>query len=267
MKLSILIPAINIHSLQQCLRAIDEHSTFGHEILVHVNSLNEKDLSLFKELELRYKGRGQFVYSKQNYGVCMPLNNLAKKAKNEWIIYIADDEIVLPKWDIGIDEYIKNLTDTNYFLVPRRIERIVESPMFSGIQGDFGDSYESIMWDKLKREAESIIETHKNDKLKRKAIIPFLMTKTNYLECGGYDVGYYPGAGADPDLGYQFYKKYGMDRIQMIPTSFIYHLSKQRATRHISEITLMKPMTNADEYFHVKNGISIAEFDRMLKYD
>ena len=268
MKLSILIPALSLESLDKCLKAIQEHSKYEHEILVTVNSLNPNDKEKFKKFEdLERKYSNKFMFLAQNYGVCIPLNIMAKKATQKWIIYIADDEIVFPNWDLEIEKYINNLKDDNYFLVPRRIERIVESQMFSGIQGDFGDSYETIKWDEIKSKANELIEQHRNDKLKRKAIIPFLITRNNYLELGGYDTNYYPGAGADPDLGFQFYKKYGIDRIQIIPSSFVYHLSKQRATKHISEITLMKPMINDQTYFLNKNGISIAEFDQMLKYE
>lgn len=269
MRFSILIPSIDVKILKMCLYYLQRNSTKKHEVLVHINGIDKneyKDLipnpDDYDNIDL------SITTSKQNLGISFPLNQLAKKATNDFIVYLNDDEFVLYGWDAHLSDAIKECgIDCPKMYTLRRIEEPemnMNNPYYSGLSYSFLNSDGTLNEDKLTVDALMYRSISVNSPTIRKSVVPFCMLKYVYFELGGYDEDYYPGAGTDPDLGYKFIKKYGIKHLELVPSSLVYHMSKRRATHNFNDRTLIKPKANEYNLFYNKHKITMQEFDNML---
>ncbi|MGG1944448.1 glycosyltransferase [Trinickia sp. NRRL B-1857] len=91
---SILIPSWNnLPYLKLCIDSIRRHSAFDHEIIVHVNEGTDGTLKWVREQGIRHTA------SRGNVGVCVAMNDAARLATREWILFMNDDMVCLPGWD------------------------------------------------------------------------------------------------------------------------------------------------------------------------
>lgn len=269
MKFSILIPSIDVQVLKTCLHYLQVNSNKRHEVLVHINGIDKteyKDLipnpDDYDNIDLK------ITTSKQNLGISFPLNQLAKKATNDFIIYLNDDEFVLYGWDTYLSGTIKECgIDCPKMYTLRRIEEPemnINNPYYSGLSFSFLNSDGTLNNDKLTIDALTYKTISINTPTIRKSVVPFCMLKYVYFELGGYDEDYYPGGGTDPDLGYKFIKKYGIKNLELVSSALVYHMSKRRATHNFNDRTLIKPKANEYSLFYNKHKITMQEFDGML---
>ena len=118
MKFTFLIPTINNYNhLKICISSIKKNSKFNHQILVHSNNSVDETSNYLKS---------EFVYemkSDKNYGLCTALNNLVKKAENDFLIFIHDDMYLCPGWEDVIINEIKSHKDYNFYLSGVMIEK------------------------------------------------------------------------------------------------------------------------------------------------
>ncbi len=91
-KLSILIPTLGEECLYSCLKAIKKYSKHTHEICIHYNARNNDSLSRLRAyMDDEFAGNFILTSSELNLGVCV-VNNLAKLATSQYIMYLNDDE-------------------------------------------------------------------------------------------------------------------------------------------------------------------------------
>lgn len=269
MKFSILIPSIDIDSLKLCLHYLQVNSNKNHEVIVHINGIDKYTQSELIPNPADYDNMDlKITTSKQNLGVAFPINQLAKKATNDYIIYLNDDEYVLYGWDTHLMGAIKE-NGNNYtkMYTLRRIEELERNKnnsFYSGLSFSFLNADGSINNDKLTIDALTYKSISINTPTIRKSVVPFCILKNVFLELGGYDEDYYPGGGTDPDFGYKFIKKYGIKNLELVLSSLVYHASKRRATDNVHNISLIRPKANEYNLFHNKHEISMQEFDNML---
>ena len=128
---SIIIPTFNnLNYLSLCLDSIRKNSKFTHEIILHVNEGNDGTLDFVKSNKIIH------TYSADNIGLCSGVNLATKKATTEYILYSHDDMYFCPGWDDILNDEIKNINTTAFYLSGTMIEKN------SGhIQLDCGDDY------------------------------------------------------------------------------------------------------------------------------
>src|SRR5512146_3345385 len=91
---SIVIPSWNnLAYLKLCVESLQRHSSFGHEILVHLNDGSDGSLEWVKAQGIKY------TQSDKNVGVCLSVNHLVAQARHDWVLFVNDDMVAAPGWD------------------------------------------------------------------------------------------------------------------------------------------------------------------------
>ena len=260
--ISIIIPSLDFSNLEKCLYFINKHSHYKHEVLVHLNYCSRKKYEEIKAWKFSNLDNFYVQYSSQNLGISIPVNNLIKKANNDYILYLNDDEFLFKDWDLELYNFIDNdiNVETKMFTL-RRVEPVgknIGNIKYSGLSVEIkNNELEEELYNinKYKKLSNSSINI-------RKSVVPFFMNKKTFQIIGGYDEKYYPGSGNDPDLGYNFIKKYGIDKLNIVSNSLVYHNSERRSND--DNIPLIKSKVNEYQIFKNKFGITLEQFDEML---
>ena len=103
MKFSILIPTLNnVEYLKICINSILKNSFFEHEIIVHSNNSSDTTSSFLKSQNI------QELRTETNYGLCTALNQLASKAKYDYLLFIRPDCKIVDKFNYRNFLFAKN---------------------------------------------------------------------------------------------------------------------------------------------------------------
>ncbi len=106
-KFSIVIPTWNnLDLLKICLKSIQDNSRFSHQIIVHVNEGIDGTLDW-----LQSNFDGDITFSKDNKGICYPLNYCAQLVNTDYYCYFNDDMYACPDWDLPLWEAIEKKVD------------------------------------------------------------------------------------------------------------------------------------------------------------
>ena len=108
-KFTIVIPTFNnVNYLTLCIESILKNSSTTHQLIVHINGLDQAT-----EFFLNKK---KILYTKTNYnvGLCSGVNLAANKAKTNYILYAHDDMYFLPNWDVKLDEEVRKINHKNF---------------------------------------------------------------------------------------------------------------------------------------------------------
>lgn len=125
---SLLIPTWNnLPFIQNCLQSIEKNSTQKIQIIVIVNEGIDGTYAWFTE-----QNKYDFIYSKENIGICYAVNICRSLILSDYIVYANDDMYFCR---IGIKFYMKKFKKQNIiilcFLLPwsnRKIPEIPASP-------------------------------------------------------------------------------------------------------------------------------------------
>ena len=189
---SIIIPTFNnLNYLSLCLDSIRKNSKFTHEIILHVNEGNDGTLDFVKSNKIIH------TYSADNIGLCSGVNLATKKATTEYILYSHDDMYFCPGWDDILNDEIKNINTTAFYLSGTMIEKN------SGhIQLDCGDDYFNF-------DEKKLLENYNKPAffdLQGTHWAPHLIHRYYWNKIGGLSEEFNPGIGSDPDLNFKLWK-------------------------------------------------------------
>lgn len=218
-RFSILIPTWNnLTYLKLCIESIRKHSTYKHQVIVHVNDGSDGTLEWVKEEGVDY------TYSKQNIGVCFAMNMMRTKVKTNYILFLNDDMYVLPLWDKVLYTEIKSLPDNRFFLSATTIQPHTHSA--SVILANYGDSIETFQEEKL-------LEEYMNYPMINwmgATLPPNIVHRDTWDLVGGYSIEYSPGMYSDPDFTAKLYMS-GIRLMKGLQASRIYHFETKSTTR------------------------------------
>jgi len=130
--------------------------------------------------------------SKQNEGVSCAVNVCAAASRGSFIYYTGDDYYLLPGWDAALLSRV--VPGAWQYLTPRSIERTGTNPSmyaphdFGNGPDDFRETDLLTFWDTLKK--EDVVSRYGP---------PFVAAGV-WKAAGGFDEGYWPGFGTDPDF-------------------------------------------------------------------
>ena len=219
---SILIPSWNnLDFLKLCVKSIRKNSTYGHEILVHVNDGSDGTLDWVKAEGLKY------THSPENIGVCYALNGLRPLVTTDYMVFMNDDMYVCPGWDRALYEEVKAIGHKMFFLSSTLIQprkffcKSVIAP------ADFGQSVATFDEERLLREYMTL----KHGDWQGATWPPNIVHRDVWDLVGGYSVEYSPGMYSDPDFSAKLYHA-GVRLFKGIDRSRVYHF-EARSTHRI----------------------------------
>ena len=189
---SVIIPTFNnLNYLSLCLDSIHKNSKYTHEIILHVNEGKDGTIDFARSNKIIH------TYSANNIGLCSGVNLAAKKATKDYILYSHDDMYFCPDWYHVLNDEIKNINTTAFYLSGTMIEKN------SGhIQLDCGDDYFNFDEKKLlENYNKTAFFNHQGSHW-----APHLIHRYYWNKIGGLSEEFNPGIGSDPDLNFKLWK-------------------------------------------------------------
>ena len=239
---SIFIPTWkNPKYLAICLESVLEHSSYNHEVLVHVNENDTESITILKELNIKYTS------SDENIGICKALNRLANIASNEYYLYLNDDMYVLPKWDEYLAEEISKLKTDKFYLSATMIEPKKGGHNCMIAPKDYGDLEKGFDRKELLKDYEKFDFRDWNGA----TWPPSLVHKKWWNKVGGYSEEFSPGLYSDPDFSMKLWKE-GVRIFKGLGNSRVYHFQSKSLHR--------VKLNNGNKQFKKKWGIPASFF-------
>jgi hypothetical protein len=188
------------------------------KLIVHINEC-------LQTKEFCEKEKIQYTFSETNQGIFWPLNSLTNLIETPYVLFLADDFVLLPKWDyylLKVLSYYKQYNEDNIWIAPRLIEPVncfapQEHP-YCTIK-DFGRNLEEFNNKYSEEELENL--RSKDNQLRKLPNGNMIISVKAFNQLEKYDLNY--KAGSDSDLTWRFVKKYGTDGIKQVSKSLIYH--------------------------------------------
>lgn len=211
LKFSIVIPTWNnLEYLKLILNSIYKNSHFNHQIILLINEGIDGTIDWVKNQQ-----NIDYVYSKENIGICYGLNICRSLIKTDYIVYANDDMYLLPDWDLEMSLEIEKIGHKNFMISSTMIEPTdTSNPCV--IVKDYGDCIENFKETELLREFKNL---QKEDWLGG-TWPPNIMHIDLWDLVGGMSVEFSPGMYSDPDLakkcwnaGVRYYKGLGKSRV------------------------------------------------------
>lgn len=240
---SIIIPTWNnLALLQLCIRSIQQHSAYPHQIIVHVNDGSDGTLAWVSEQGITHTA------SPQNIGICLAVNEAAMHATQDYILYLNDDMYCCPGWDTALANKLAQLDTDLFMLSGTMIEpRDTHNPCV--VVRDYGTDVEN--FDEAKLLAE-LAQQHKKDWYGA-TWPPTLVSKRWWFKVGGYSSEFSPGMSSDNDFSMKLWHA-GCRIFLGVGNSLVYHF-QCKSTGKIQK-------NDGGKQFLHKWGIRQSVFDR-----
>ena len=228
-RFSILIPTWNnLEFLKICVNSIKKNSHFDLQIIVIVNEGNDGTEEWIKnQKELDY------IYSKNNIGICWGLNIARSIVKSEYIIYVNDDMYVLPDWDLELYKEIEIIGHKNFTLSSTMIE-----PTDTGnacvVVRDYGRNSHDFLEERLLNEYKSLSIEDWSGSMSPPNVIHVDMWDL----VGGMSIEFSPGIFSDYDFsrklfeaGVRFFKGKGNSLVYHFGSKSIFRIKHNRGRK------------------------------------
>lgn len=241
---SILIPSWNnLDYLKLCVASIRKNSAYPHEILVHVNDGSDGTLDWVRSEGIRHS------HSTQNTGICLTVNHLAGLATQQWLVYMNDDMVCCPGWDVAFVDSIRQQQTDLVFLSSTLIEPVdTQNPVV--IVQDFGTTPADFDEQGL---FARCMQAPRQD-LSGRGSQPTLVSRRWWHMVGGYSLEFSPGMSSDDDLLMKFWVA-GCRTFKVLASSRVYHFAC-RSTGRVRK-------NKGARTFVTKWGITQGEFKKL----
>ena len=253
--ISIVIPTYNnFEYLKLCIQSIKKNSSYNHELIFHINDGSDGSLEFIK------KNGYKFTYSDRNIGLCSSINQAAKLASFDYILYSHDDMYFCPHWDKVLIKEVKYLNHDNFYLSGTMIESN------SGhIIHDFGDTVTNFKEDELLAKYEHLnFYDHQGSHF-----APHLVSKRMWNKVGGFSEEFNPGIGSDPDFNMKLWHE-GVRIFKGLNDFKVYHFGsittrkKKNFIKNKGDITFLKKWGITTKFFKKHYLKSKTRFDGPL---
>ena len=253
--ISIVIPTYNnFEYLKLCIQSIKKNSSYNHELIFHINDGSDGSLEFIK------KNGYKFTYSDRNIGLCSSINQAAKLASFDYILYSHDDMYFCPHWDEVLIKEVKYLKHDNFYLSGTMIESN------SGhINHDFGDTVTNFKEDELLAKYEYLnFYDHQGSHF-----APHLVSKRMWNKVGGFSEEFNPGIGSDPDFNMKLWHE-GVRIFKGLNDFKVYHFGsittrkKKNFIKNKGDITFLNKWGITTKFFKKHYLKSKTRFDGPL---
>jgi len=249
MEFSIIIPTVNNYNyFKLSLDSIKKNSTYGHEIIVHLNGDDTETENLLLKNSMKY------TKSDTNIGLCSGVNLACKETTKNYIVYAHDDMYFLPKWDKYLADEISKLKTDKFYLSSTQISsnKPLKNSLTNHIYYDCGDNINNFDEKKILDNFEKLDFYD----LQGSHWAPHIVSKSLWNDIGGFSEEFNPGFGSDPDLNMKLWEN-GVRIFKGVNKSRIYHFGSQTTRKNKDLIR-----NNANKTFLLKWGISINYFTK-----
>lgn len=218
---SILIPSWNnLSYLKLCIQSIRKYSAAEHQLVVHVNEGTDGTINWLKQEQI------DFTKSTKNVGVCKALNKSYTLAKHDYIVYMNDDMVVLPGWDVALIEMIQRMPDNSFYLSSTMIEPLESGNPCVLAPHDFGRSPDTFNEELLLKKFRLF---QKSDWCGA-TWPPSLVHRQYWEKVGGYSEEFSPGLYSDPDFSRKLWQV-GVRYFVGVANSRVYHFMSKSTDR------------------------------------
>jgi len=218
---SLLIPTWNnLPFIQNCLQSIEKNSTQKIQIIVIVNEGIDGTYAWFTE-----QNKYDFIYSKENIGICYAVNICRSLILSDYIVYANDDMYFLPDWDKILHEEIQKTEHNNFMFSVTMIEpEDTGNPCVS--VGYYGKTLDDFQEQKLLSEYKNHIKKDWNGS----TWPPLVVHKDIWDLVGGFSIEFSPGMYSDPDFSMKLYQL-GIRHYKGVGASLVYHFGSKSTKR------------------------------------
>jgi len=218
---SLLIPSWNnLDYLKLCIGSIRKNSFYELQIIVIVNEGSDGSLEWVqnqKDID--------FVYAKENIGICYALNAARSLIQSDYVVYINDDMYLLPNWDLALEKEITALGTKKFMLSGTMVEPI-DTGNKCVIVKDYGRDIDSFKENLLLQDYPNL---HK-DNWSGSTWPPNVVHVDVWDLVGGLSVEFSPGMGSDPDFAKKLYEA-GVRQFKGVGASLVYHFGTKSTKR------------------------------------
>ena len=248
MEFSIIIPTYkNYNYCKLTIDSIKKNSSFAHEIIVHLNGIDDTTENYLKNDKILY------TKSSENIGLCSGVNNAYKLSTKNFILYSHDDMYFLPNWDNELANDMTSINSNKFYL---SMTQLAPTGPVKGniqhIQFDCGDTFENFNEQKLIKNYRAF----KFKDLQGSHWAPHLIPKDLWEKVGGFSEEFNPGFASDPDLNMKLWKE-GNRIFKSVSNSRVYHFGSVTTRKNIS----ISP-NNGKKTFLLKWKLSVEFFTK-----
>jgi GT2 family glycosyltransferase len=241
---SIVIPTWNnLRCLRLCVESLRRHSARPHELLVHVNDGSDGTREWIAREGIEH------TVSDTNVGICSAVNRAAARARTDYVLYVNDDMVAAPGWDVALERALARVSGVAKFMLSGTMIEPVASGNACAVVADCGRDPERFDLERFAREAPRLARA---DWLGA-TWPPTLVPRDVWQEVGGYSIEFSPGMGSDNDLSMKLWRA-GCRVFLGVGDSLFYHFSR------VSTDRIRK--NDGRRQFLLKWGVTPAAFDR-----
>jgi len=241
---SLLIPTWNnLDYLRLCVGSIRKNSFYELQIIVIINEGSDGSLEWVKTQK-----DIDFVYAKENVGICYALNVARSLIKADYVVYINDDMYLLPNWDLELQKEITKIGSKKFMLSATMVEPI-DTGNKCVIVKDFGRDIATFKEDLLLQAYPDLHKEHWSGS----TWPPNVVHVDVWDLVGGLSTEFSPGMGSDPDFAKKLYDA-GVRHFKGVGTSLVYHFGTKSTKR-------VKKNDGRKTFLH-KWGISQRDFSQ-----
>ena len=241
---SIVIPTWNnLRCLRLCVDSLRRHSARAHQLLVHVNDGSDGTRDWIAREGIEHTA------SDTNVGICIAVNRAAARAHTGHVLYVNDDMVAAPGWDLALERALARVDGVATFMLSGTMVEPVASGNACAVVADYGRDPEHFAFERFAREAAGLARA---DWLGA-TWPPTLVPRNAWHEVGGYSIEFSPGMGSDNDLSMKLWQA-GCRVFLGVGDSLFYHFSRASTDR------IRK--NDGRRQFLMKWGVTQAAFDR-----
>ena len=218
---SIVIPSWNnLRYLRLCVESVRRHSTRSHQIIVHVNDGSDGTREWVERERLEHTA------TDENVGICYAVNRAAMLARTYYVMYLNDDMVAAPGWDVALDRALVRIARYPSFMLSGTMIEPVATGNSCAVVADLGRDPERFDLDAFARASPGLARA---DWLGA-TWPPTLVTRAAWHEVGGYSIEFSPGMGSDNDFSMKLWHA-GCRVFVGIGDSLFYHFAKASTSR------------------------------------
>jgi glycosyltransferase involved in cell wall biosynthesis len=241
---SIVIPSWNnLRYLRLCVESLRRHSAQPHQILVHVNDGSDGTRDWVAREGLEHTA------TESNVGICVAVNLAAARARADCVLYVNDDMVAAPGWDVALERAQGRVGGFAAFMLSGTMIEPVATGNRCVVVADFGRDPDQFDLGRFAREAAG----HARSDWLGATWPPALVRCEAWNRVGGYSIEFSPGMGSDNDFSMKLWHE-GCRVFLGVGDSLFYHFAKATTAR------IRK--NDGRRQFLMKWGMTQSAFDR-----
>jgi GT2 family glycosyltransferase len=243
---SIVIPSWNnLPYVRLCVDSLRRHSARAHQLIIHVNDGSDGTLEWVR-------GQGiEHTASSANIGICYAVNLAGALAATDHLLYVNDDMVAAPGWDLALERALERVKGHGLFLLSGTMVEPVQSGNACVVVADYGRDPADFDFERFARDTPARVRP---DWLGA-TWPPTLVARTLWHQVGGYSIELSPGMSSDNDFSMKLWQA-GCRVFLGVGDSLFYHFARVSTGRirgnHGRRQFLMKwgmPQSAFDRYY------------------